>query len=264
MSKHIKNNKIGIILLRCLIGVVGMLCLIWFSFPMILHGIKNIGNLTGITLSILLVLYSIFQWWVHGKCRMLWKKKAGRITLSFLMTLAGVIMFLAILLSGLMISEVRNVPDGEGTVVILGCSVYGDHPSLMLQNRIEAAYEYLVEHPGVRCVLSGGRGEGENISEAECMYRYLVAKGIEEHRLFKEDQSTSTRENLKFSKQIIEENHLAPELIIVTNEFHEYRAGKVADKLGFAHSAVSAQTAWWLFPTYYVRELYGILAEYCF
>lgn len=53
------------------------------------------------------------------------------------------------------------------------------------------------------------------------------------------------------------------EIAIVTNEFHEYRAGVIAGRLGLSYGAVSAKTAWWLLPTYYARELFGVLYEWC-
>ena len=93
-------------------------------------------------------------------------------------------------------------------MIVLGCGVNGDRPSLMLTERLDAAYDYLNTHEEVVCILSGGQGKGENISEAECMYRSLTEKGIARDRLYKEDRSTSTRENLLYSKKIIEEKNL--------------------------------------------------------
>ena len=92
----------------------------------------------------------------------------------------------------------------------------------------------------------------------------LTEKGIAQDRLYKEDRSTSTRENLLYSKKIIEEKNLDPQVIIVTNEFHEYRASVIAEHTGIKPSAVCGKTAWWLLPTYYLRELYGIVFEWIF
>ena len=92
----------------------------------------------------------------------------------------------------------------------------------------------------------------------------LTEKGIARDRLYKEDRSTSTRENLLYSKKIIEEKNLDPQVIIVTNEFHEYRASVIAEHTGIKPSAVCGKTAWWLLPTYYLRELYGIVFEWIF
>ena len=127
-----------------------------------------------------------------------------------------------------------------------------------------AAETWLKEHPDSIAVLSGGQGPKEEISEAACMYQWLVDNGIAAERLYKEEASTTTRENLLFSKQLIEEQSLNPVVAIATSEYHEYRAGLIAKSLGIEYAAVPGKTAIWLFPTYYVRELYGILYEWVF
>ena len=141
------------------------------------------------------------------------------------------------------------------------CKVYGEHASRSLRERLDAALIYLEENPNSQCIVSGGMGEGEKISEAECMYRYLTKKGINSSRIIKEDKSTSTRENLRFSKKIMEEKGLGNNIAIATSEYHQYRASQIAKSLGFSVGAVSGHTAWWLFPTFYMRELYGILYQ---
>ena len=81
------------------------------------------------------------------------------------------------------------------------------------------------------CIWWNGRGR--KISEAECMYRYLTKKGINSSRIIKEDKSTSTRENLRFSKKIMEEKGLGNNIAIATSEYHQYRASQIAKSLGF-------------------------------
>ena len=132
-----------------------------------------------------------------------------------------------------MVRASKTAPKDETVMIVLGCGVNGDRPSLMLTERLDAAYDYLNTHEEVVGILSGGQGKGENISEAECMYRYLTEKGIAKERLYKEERSTSTRENLLYST-------------------------------GITPSAVCGKTAWWLLPTYYLRELYGIVFEWIF
>lgn len=129
-------------------------------------------------------------------------------------------------------------PTENVTVVILGCRVYGENPSLSMVERLDAAYEFLEAHEDVQCVLSGGKGDGENITEAECMYRYLIAKGIDENRLYKEECSTTTRDNLLYAKQIIEENHLEQTIAIATSEYHVYRAGEIAKAFGMEYMEI--------------------------
>ena len=132
----------------------------------------------------------------------------------------------------------------------------------MLTERLTAAEAFLNENENSVCILSGGKGADEQISEALCMYNYLVDQGISPDRLFMEDRSTSTRENLLYSYDIIKKNGLNENVAIVTNEFHEYRAFKIADKLGIKPYAVPAHTHWWLFSTYFVREWYGVIYEW--
>ncbi len=209
-------------------------------------------------------LYGLFMPWVH-RIFLNWKKhKIFRFLYWGIFTIIGLIATLVVIESSLMIHAAGKKPEPEATVLVLGCRVYGERPSLSLQERLEAAYAYLSEHPDADCVLSGGKGNDENISEAECMYRYLVSKGIEPERLYKEEQSTTTRENLFYSKQLMEEEGLNTSIAIVTSEYHEYRAGLLAKEFGITYGAVPGKTAIWLFPTCYVRELYGILREWIF
>lgn len=251
-------------IIREFITIIGMLGFIWFLLPFFTSFIINIGNLTGIIVFSGLTIYGICMTNINRFICRVWHNSIGRITLLLLMLIASTIIVLVILLTGLMINAANQKPSGNPTVVVLGCGVYGVRPSLMLTERMDAAYDYLVENKDAVCILSGGQGDGENITEAECMYIYLTSKGIDKERLYIEDRSTSTRENLAFSREIIEKYGLNSQVAIVTNEFHEYRAGRIAETIGLEASPIPAPTAWWLFPTYYVRELYGILYEWVF
>ncbi len=88
-------------------------------------------------------------------------------------------------------------------VIVLGAQVKGTSPSRALKRRLDRAVQYAEEHPGAILILSGGQGADEEISEAECMYRYLTAAGVSSERLLLEDGSTSTQENLEFSAELI-------------------------------------------------------------
>lgn len=96
------------------------------------------------------------------------------------------------------------------------------------------------------------------------MYLYLTNNGIAPERIYQEDRSTTTRENLAFSYEIIKEQGLNDKIAIATNNFHEYRAGKIADSIGLEYGAVPGSTALWLLPTYYARELFAVLYEWVF
>lgn len=241
-------------------GVFG--CWIFF-LPFLNRRILNIGNLTGFLVFLFFILYGVFFSNINHSFIFMLKKGGflrSLILSSFCIFFLLFILFLS--LSFQIYQGFSKRPMKNSTAVVLGCKVYGKNPSLMLRERLDAAYSYLIENPDTHCILSGGQGKGEDISEAEAMFVYLTSKGIASDRLFLENLSTNTRENLRFSKKIIEDKGLNPSIAIVTNEFHEYRAGKIAGDLGLEFGAVSGKTAWWLFPTFFVRELYSILYEW--
>lgn len=252
------------IVLKSIILIIGLLACVWFMLPLVTHGIMNIGNATGIVGSLVLILYAIQLSRINSWLGKVWNTNTGKITLSTIGICIVIVIGLVVIMTNCMMTASTQKAKENSTVIVLGCKVNGERASLTLVERLEAAYAYLIENPNSICILSGGKGTDEDISEAECMYRYLTDKGISQERLYKEEKSTSTRENLSFSKEIMDRYQLNQKVAIVTNEFHEYRAGKVAQSLGLEYSAVAARTAWWLFPTYYVRELYGILYEWVY
>ena len=262
-NKRVKKEKnVKIPYARLFLIVVSILGILYFLLPYLFGRILNLGNVTGVFVLLLLLIYGLFASWIHSFIRRAWKKKPGKWILLAAGVFAGLVILLVGIETGCMIHAANKAPAEDATLVVLGCRTYGDRPSIMLASRLDAAYEYLIEHPNAVCVVSGGQGPDEPISEGEFMYQYLVKKGIAGERIYRETESTSTRENLLFSKAIIEENGLNPQIAIVTNEYHEYRASMVAKALGLKHSAVPAKTPWWLFPTYYIRELYGIIYEW--
>lgn len=245
--------------LHAVITIVSGIFFVWFAAPLIGKGIFNVGNLTGIVVFGLLVYYGVRYKKVHAHLGNAWQSRAGRFVLVCLMVLCACA---AVTVAAETIGIVRaalNHPPKNVTAVVLGCSVKGERPSRILEERLNAAYDYLEENPEAVCVLSGGQGAGEDISEAECMYRYLTDKGIAPERLLKEDASTTTEENLKYSMALLEEMGIEGEITIVTSEFHEYRANKVAERLGITSYSTPSHTFFIYLPTYYVRELYGIL-----
>ena len=130
-------------------------------------------------------------------------------------------------------------------VVVLGAKVRETGPSASLWDRIYGAQDYLEAHPDVIAVLSGGQGADEPMTEAKAMYEKLVELGIDEDRLWIEDQATSTWENLNFSLNLIEEKTgTRPEKIgIVSSEYHLFRASLFADACNVESVGIPAQTS---------------------
>ena len=259
-----KKNSVASRVFRFIGVVVGTIFFLWFLLPFVVAGILNIGNLTGMVVASLFAIYMGFLPMVHEYVKGVWKKNGMKWVLGGCGVLVIGIAVLAGVETGCMINANTKAPGQNATAVVLGCRVYGERASLSLVERLEAAYVYLEENPEADCVVSGGQGEGEDISEAECMYRWLVNKGIDSSRIYKEDKSTSTEENIGFSKEIIKENQLNENIAIITSEYHSYRACIIAEKNELSYGTAPGRTAMWLFPTYYIRELYAILAEWIF
>ena len=249
-------------ILQIALIVIGVLGLIWFLTPYAVGRIMNLGNGTGAVIMALIMAYGAFMPKINQAIKKLYAQKIGKVILTGILVMVAAVILLAGVETAFMIKAATAKPSEDATVVVLGCRAYGSRPSIMLASRLDAAYEYLMEHPDATCIVSGGQGPDESMPEAECMYLYLTEKGIAPERIYQENRSTSTRENLLFSQEIIEAEGLNPEIAIVTNEYHEYRASRVGNDLKMECSAIPSKTPLWLFPTYYMRELYGILYEW--
>lgn len=130
-------------------------------------------------------------------------------------------------------------------LIVLGAGVEGETPSPILQDRIDAAYAYLTEHPDTVCIATGGKGDDENLSEAQCIFNHLTAMGIDADRIWMEDQATSTVENFRYSIQLLDEKTGGiPESVgVLSNEFHLCRASLMAKKQGLRPIFVAAPTS---------------------
>ncbi len=146
-------------------------------------------------------------------------------------------------------------------IVVLGAKVNGTSPSLSLSDRIRAAEAYLKQYPNAVAILSGGQGEDEGVSEAQCMFTELTARGIPAERLWLEDKATSTWENMKFTLDLIEaKTGTRPTTLgILSSEYHLYRASLFAKDCGVEPIGIPASTSWHTIRlNYFLREVAGV------
>lgn len=204
----------------------------------------------------LAVLFILLHWLQRSH------RRVGKIMLLLLTVITSIGLAISIWAGILIGSAMPGQPDRTCEyVVLLGAGVNGTTPSQSLQERIDAAFLYLQENPQVQCILSGGQGDGEDISEAECMFRALTAKGIAPERLWLEDQSTSTKENLNYSLALIKEKigEQPAEIGILSSQYHLYRAGRFARELGVEPICIGVKTQRIeLFISYFVREIFAV------
>lgn len=164
----------------------------------------------------------------------------------------------------------HNYEDDCDYMVVLGAAVKGTTPSLTLRRRLDTAIDYLKKSKDdCYIVVSGGKGSGEKISEAEAMKRYLEENGISKDKIIMEDKSTSTYENFKYSKEKIEK-HSNKDINkvgvkVVTTDFHSFRSFLIAKKNGYDDIIFCTDRSIKQFiPVYYAREFFAVIKSAIF
>ena len=199
-------------------------------------------------------------------CRWGERSKAGKACKVILLAglAAGILSFAAV--EAFLVHVGRIPPHGESpaAVIVLGAGVNGRTPSLVLASRLNAARTYLGQvPPDIPVILSGGKGPGEDVTEAEAMYEYLTAAGVSGERLYLEERSATTAENLAYSGAILDELGIDTynnSVAVVTNDFHMARVRYLADsETPMSVTGVPARLPyWWLTANYYTREYFAL------
>ena len=141
-------------------------------------------------------------------------------------------------------------------LIVLGAQVRGERITDSLKRRLDAALLYHQVCSSVKIIVSGGQGKGEDVSEAYAMAQYLREHGVKDEQIMLEDQSRTTRENLRFSKAYLEE--LKTPVGIVTNNFHLFRALLIGRSEGYENlTGIAAGCNRILFLNYMVREFFA-------
>lgn len=192
-------------MIHSLIILAGTVFFIWFSIPLFTHRILNIGNLTGLVVSGILLIGGIFYKNFQQGIFYLQKYFLGKCVIGIMAIAIGIVVITAVIETVLIVKASAKKPQENATLIVLGCKVYGEHASRSLREKVRCRPHLFRGKSQFTMYCIWWNGRGEKISEAECMYRYLTKKGINSSRIIKEDKSTSTRENLRFSKKIIEE-----------------------------------------------------------
>ena len=239
---HNSKNEAQIIMSALLFFLAGCV------FQFLLIGYQTMALLMwGITVLIMLLGFLPFKWM---------KRLVAGIALS------GVLV-LCIVEIPIVSASRGDMPNDAGYMIVLGAGVNGTEPSLSLYNRLTAAEEWLNNHPNSIAVLSGGQGEKEEISEAECMYRWLMGRGISPARLYKEDASENTRENFYYSAEllkILNNGELPDKVAVVSSEYHLYRAKAFAELAGIEAVCIPAKTTYPVLRfNYFIREGVAVL-----
>ncbi len=246
--------------LRIVFATLGILCLAYYCLVAFVAGLIHTsilfiwlaGGFIFLTLAAFIPkIYAFIQ-----------KSKKWVIALLALPIACALLLFVAgeaVILSRF----VADLPEGDADyLIVLGAKVNPGGPSLTLKTRIDAAYEYLQQHPTTRVIASGGQGPDEPITEARCIADELIARGIAADRILLEDRSTDTAENIRFSADLIGDSADLT-VLVVTNDFHCFRAAGIARRyLDADVGHLPADSILFLLPHYMVREFAGLTVDF--
>jgi len=154
----------------------------------------------------------------------------------------------------------KTKPKSSDCIIVLGCQVKGTNPSPFLQERLKEGIRLYKEGYGKHIIVSGGKGPGEDVTEAEAMKRYLIDKGIDESNIIIEDKSKNTMENLTFSEKVMKEKGFKNS-VVVSNKYHLKRVSLMCKRLGMNASYSGVFVSQYKSFEYkgYIREVPGVL-----
>ena len=240
------------------------------NISLILHEGKRIVNILGILLSVLMVGGEIFlfyaDFYYSGSIReiMIHQLLVNSFAAAYLYYEC---MLIGAFAANIIVVRYKPEPDKD-YMIILGCGICGDGtPTPLLRSRIDRALAFCREQEektGRAPVLitSGGKGSDEMISESASMKQYLLERGVPEEQILEENRSTSTFENMKFSKELIQERNPEAKIAFATNRYHVFRSGIFARMQKMSAVGIGARTKWYFWPNAAVREFVGLISRH--
>ena len=161
-------------------------------------------------------------------------------------------------------SKGQNYEDAD-YIIVLGAKVDPWGPSRALDDRLRAALAYLADYPDAKAVVTGGQGPDEPESEGQCMRDWLIEKGVDPERVIAEEAASDTRENLRFSCDLIAqdcgEDWQTQRIVIVSSEYHLCRARYLGcHLLDYDFGTYPAPTSLAAYKVrYFIREALGMV-----
>lgn len=218
------------------------------------EGLKP-ANLLTMLFSVLLYLY-LAVWPIIGGL------EKGRLGTRLYVLISLSAIYVLALMAVYLLSAALNLfhwrkRRGAGYIIVLGAGVIGDRVTPLLAARIDKGIELLQYNPDAKLILSGGQGPGEDIAEGEAMANYAERKGVDPEKIIVENRSTSTEENLLFSREFMVEPQ--PRAIVVTTAYHAFRALLLAKQQGLKCIGFGAKTKWYFTLNALIREFVGYL-----
>ena len=252
---------------RNLLFIIGILIIVYIILTNTMSTSKIAFSMPCLILGVLLILMGALSKVIDNMI-----KRSDLLNKVYKLFSVGVLLFIIFIsiIEVVIISYPKHNTEDSDYIMVLGAGLNGDYPSLTLSYRLNAAEKIFKElGESKKIIVSGGRGNDERISEAKAMKNYLLDKGIPENMILIEDKSSTTSENFKFSKEVIEVDSNKEKkdikVKIVTTDFHAFRSRIIAKKNGYENvNNYSSNTVWYLIPINYLRESFAVVKSVIF
>ncbi len=252
-----------LVILAASLGIIGLIVfLYWNAFIVMKRESRSLANLLTLLLAIALTVYVVVTFFVA-------QNAAWYIALPVLLvsTTLGYLFIVFINFLTVSILYQFNQPrKRQDFIIVLGAGlINGERVTPLLAKRIDKAILFYREqkiktgHP-LKLIMSGGQGPDEKIPEALAMQHYALEQGIAHEDILLEANSTTTYENMMFSKAIIDAQNITnPRVIFTSNNYHIFRAAIFAHQAALHADGIGAKTAFYYLPNAFLREFAAIL-----
>lgn len=240
------------------------------NIALIRHEGRRFTNTLGSILGMLLLAGALVMIALDKKYFMSGNETMPRYLLENLFSV--VYLYFECMLIGTIVAEaivaIHEPDKDKDFLIVLGCALKKDGtPTPLLQGRLDRAIDFYSkqkERTGkeLMFITSGGQGADEVISESSAMKRYLIEHGIPENRIIEENQSTSTYENMLYSKNKIWQLDPEGKIAFSTTNYHVFRSGLFARRVKMRAVGMGADTKWYFWPNAAMREFIGLLTKH--
>ncbi|WP_457091767.1 YdcF family protein [Microvirga sp. P5_D2] len=178
---------------------------------------------------------------------------------GMVIALGLLVLAVAGILAEIAIYSTRSNAGNADAAIVLGAAVYTDRPSPVFEERIRHGVALYKGGQVQRLVMTGGRGPGDRLSEAEAARDWAVAQGVPPEAIVLEDASRTTQENLSLALPLLRK-HGVGRVLIVSDPLHMRRAMVIAERLGIeaqpSPTPTSRYVGWASWFGFLVREGY--------
>ena len=262
LAEHDLLMNILVALLLLMVGCTFVFPVI-FIVTLFIEGIKVIRHEGLKPANLLTMLFSVLLYFYLAVWPVIGGLEKGRLGTKLYVLISLAAVYVLALMAIYLLSAALNLfhlkkRRGADYIIVLGAGVIGTRVTPLLAARIDKGIELLHDNPNAVLIMSGGQGPGEDIAEGEAMARYAEQKGVDLGKIIVEGKSTSTEENLLFSRELMDRDR--PRVIVVTTAYHVFRALLLAKQQGLKCVGFGAKTKWYFTLNALIREFVGYLS----